>query len=220
MSDKERAHYIIDQMTPEQVSSFIVLFGYIDSPVPNSETLEADSFKEAKDWGLAKVYATRGEMNGSSGKYIKTAKSIKIIAFGMKSWRDAKSNDVKALLQRGGSIKIITMDPDCPNLKARERDEHDNTIGNSIRDLVKWAERLNSESASGKIEIRMHDHLPLDFLFLMNNRLFTGPYEYGKSSQQTVSFEYEITGDAYEYYEEFFDRLWENPEFCKDAMEN
>ena len=41
MSDKERAHYIIDQMTPEQVSSFIVLFGYIDSSVPNSETLEA-----------------------------------------------------------------------------------------------------------------------------------------------------------------------------------
>ena len=41
MSDKERVHYIIDQMTPEQVSSFIILFGYIDSPIPNDETLEA-----------------------------------------------------------------------------------------------------------------------------------------------------------------------------------
>ena len=41
MSDKERAHNIIDQMTPEQVSSFIVLFGYIDSSIPNAETLKA-----------------------------------------------------------------------------------------------------------------------------------------------------------------------------------
>lgn len=179
---------------------------------------DEDRFKDAKDWGLAHVYATRGEMNKSSGKYIKTAKSIKIIAFGMNSWRNAKTNDVKALLQRGGSIKIITMDPDCPNLKARERDENDYNIGKSIRDLITWAEKLNDESKKGKIEIRMHDHLPLDFLFLMNNRLFTGPYEYGKISQQTVSYEYEISGGAYEYYEQLFDELWENPDFCKEAL--
>ena len=41
MSDIERAHYIIDQMTPEQISSFIVLFGYFENPVPNGETIEA-----------------------------------------------------------------------------------------------------------------------------------------------------------------------------------
>ena len=181
---------------------------------------DEDKFKEAKEWGLAHVYSTRGEMNKSSGAYIKTAKSIKTIAFGMKSWRDARTDDVKALLHRGGSIKILTMDPDCPNLKAKERDDNDNHIGESIRDLVKWAKKLNSESVSGKIEVRMHDHLPLDFMFLMNNRLFTGPYEYGKSSQQIISFEYEISGDAYDFYESLFDHLWEDPEFCKDALEN
>ena len=179
---------------------------------------DEDRLKTVKDWGLEHVYPTRGEMNASTDAYLLKARSVKTIAFGMASWRDSKTADVKRLLQRGGSIKIITMDPDCDNLKARERDEHNKGIGDSIRDLIKWAERLNGESDSGKIEIRIHDHLPQEFIFLMDNRLFCGPYEYGKGSQQTVSFEYSVTGKAYEYYQDLFDNLWENKEFCRNAF--
>lgn len=179
---------------------------------------DEDEYRAAKEWGLEHVYPTRGEMNAASDHYLRTAKSLKTVAFGMRSLRDAKTEDVKKILERGGTVRILTMDPNCRNLKEREKDEKHNTIGDSIRDLIKWARALNEGPARGKIEVRMHDHLPLDFMFLMNNRLFTGPYVYGKLSQQTVSFEYNTVGKAYEYYEALFDSLWENKDFCRDAL--
>ena len=47
MSDKERAHYIIDQMTPEQIKAFIALFECHDyrtfkQPEENNKTSSAE----------------------------------------------------------------------------------------------------------------------------------------------------------------------------------
>lgn len=178
---------------------------------------DEDAFRSAKDWGLEHVYSTRGEMNHSCDEYMRHAKSIKIIAFGLRSLRDAPEADILRILSRNGKIKIITMKPGCEALTLREKDERQEISG-SIEELIAWAKDLNAKGMPGKIEIRYHDHLPLDFMFLMNNRLFTGPYEYGKVSQQTVSFEYSATGAAYEYYEKYFDRLWEDEHFCQDAL--
>ena len=178
---------------------------------------DEDAFRSAKAWGMEHVYSTRGEMNHTCDEYMRHAKSIKVIAFGLRSLRDASEADILRILERNGKIKIITMKPNCEALILREKDERQNISG-SIEELIAWAKDLNEKNLPGKIEIRYHDHLPLDFMFLMNNRLFTGPYEYGKVSQQTVSFEYSVTGAAYEYYEKYFDRLWADEHFCQDAL--
>lgn len=178
---------------------------------------DEDMFRSAKAWGLEHVYGTRGEMNQSCDEYMHHAKTIKVIAFGLRSLRDAQEADILRILDRGGSIKIITMKPGSKALCMREEDERQK-ISESIEELIAWAKTLSAKNMKGKIEIRYHDHLPLDFMFLMNNRLFTGPYEYGKISQQTVSFEYSVTGAAYEYYEKYFDHLWEDENFCQDAL--
>lgn len=173
-----------------------------------------------KRWGLEAVYHTRGVMNNSCDSYLEKAKKVDVIAFGLQSWRDSQQKQIDRILENGGIIRIITMKPECDNLKARERDEHslEKQISHSIINLLDWAKTENSKGYRGKVEIRYHDHLPLDFLFLMDNRLFTGPYEYGKSSQQTLSFEYNCSGEAYRYYEEYFNGLWNDKEFCSDAI--
>lgn len=181
-----------------------------------------DELESVKQWGLEAVYRTRGVMNGSSDLYFEKAKSVDIIAFGLKSWRDSQQDQIDKLLNRGGEIRIITMKPWCDALKAREIDENagEGGISHSIEQLIEWAKRENAKGYKGQIEIKYHDHLPLDFMYMMDNRLFTGPYEYGKGSQQTISFEYSNTGAAYEYYKDYFNKLWDDSGFCVDALKD
>lgn len=183
---------------------------------------DQDDLESVRQWGLEAVYRTRGEMNGSSDMYFEKAKSVDIIAFGLKSWRDSQQDQIERLLANGGKVRIITMKPGCCAIKARERDEHagDNSMSHSIEQLIEWAKNENEKGFKGKIEIRYHDHLPLDFMHMMDNRLYTGPYEYGKDSQQTISFEYNNTGTAYEYYKNYFNKLWEDSGFCEDALKD
>lgn len=176
-----------------------------------------DEDASVSNWGLAHVYNTRGEMNKSCDVYMAKAKSVDVIAFGLKSWRDSQQKEIENILKNGGRIRILTMVPKCETLKARERDENviEGEIGHQIENLITWADAENQKGYSGRIEVRCHDHLPSDFMFLMDNRLFTGPYEYGKGSQQTISFEYSSSGDAYKYYKDYFERLWKDPAFCR-----
>lgn len=178
---------------------------------------DEDPLKTARSWGLEKVYETRGEMNPSCDNYMEHAKMIKAIGFGFRSLRDSQERDIIEILRKGGKVKLITMKPECVAMQLREADENQN-ISNSIKDMIEWAKGINAMGLKGQIEIRYHDHLPQNFLFLMNNRLFTGPYEYGKTSQQTISFEYSVTGTAYEYYDRYFERLWNDTKFCYDAL--
>lgn len=176
---------------------------------------------EVKKWGLEKVYKTRGEMNHSCDRYLQKAKFVNAIAFGMRSWRTSQNKAIERILKQGGNIRIITMNPDSEFIAAREKDENatKGEISNSIRQMIVWADTINAKDYPGKIMIRCHWHLPLDFLFLLDNRLYTGPYEYGKISQQTISFEYNSSGTAYDYYREYFEDLWNNQEFCKEYHE-
>ena len=179
---------------------------------------DEDDFKTTKEWGLEGVYNTRGAMNDACDKYMPKSKSLRAIGFGFKSLRDAQEHVILEMLKKGGNIQIITMKPGCQALQIRQKDEGQD-IGNSIESLIKWADELNKMDFPGKIEIRYHDHIPSYFVFILDNRLYTGPYEYGKASQQTISFEYCLTGKAYEYYTSYFDRLWNNKSFCENALE-
>ena len=208
-------HSIIIGIGTSLIASAVVVF--------MTDTLTGrDEDTSVSNWGLAHVYDTRGEMNKSCDVYMAKAKSVDVIAFGLKSWRDSQQKEIENILKNGGRIRILTMEPECETLKARERDEKaiEGEIGHQIENLIAWADAENQKGYSGRIEVRCHDHLPPDFMFLMNNRLFTGPYEYGKGSQQTISFEYSSPGDAYKYYKDYFERLWNDQSFCTEALNN
>lgn len=173
------------------------------------------------DWGIEAIYSTRAEMNVSCDKYLKRAKKIDIIAFGLRSWRDSQAKLIERLLKNGCQIRILTMDPNCENLKQREKDEKQEigSIKHTIDQLSQWAEKLNSRGYKGRIMIRCYNAQPLNFMFLMDNRLFIGPYEYGKGSQQTISYEFNTSGEAYKYYTEYFLNLWGDSDFAKNVID-
>lgn len=204
---------VVSNVGTSILASAIMVF-MTDVLIGNNEPTDSSS------WGLEKIYATRGEMNGSCDKYLKKARHIDTIAFGMKSWRSTQQKAIERILKKGGTIRVITMKPGCQNLIQRERDElePDKNISYSIEQMIEWAKKMNAKRYDGKIYIRYHDHQPQEFVFLMDNRLFAGPYIYGKSSQQTISYEYNTTGGAYEYYKDYFNDLWDNAEFCEDAL--
>lgn len=181
---------------------------------------ENENEKLLRRWGIEALYATRGEMNISCDQYLKKAKSIDIIAFGLRSLRDSQSDTIEKMLASGGKIRILTMKPDCENLRQREKDElqEKGSISHTIRQLAEWAKKINESGNKGKIEIRYYDSQPLEFMFLMDNRLFNGPYEYGKGSQQTISFEYNNEGEAYRYYKNYFNNLWKDKKFCSETL--
>ena len=75
------------------------------------------------DWGIEAIYSTRGEMNVSCDRYLRKAKKIDIIAFGLRSWRDSQQKLIETLVKNGCQIRILTMDPTCANLKQSEKDD-------------------------------------------------------------------------------------------------
>ena len=167
------------------------------------------------------VYETRQAMNAACDDWLDIATRIDIMAFGLKSFRKTQQAQVERILAEGGNIRIITLMPGCDALFLREEEEHATkySLTYEILDMIAWAQDTNAKGFRGKIQVRCYDHLPQEFLFLIDSRVFVGPYEYGKDSQQCLSFEYDAESRMYEYYQNRFEELWNDPEFCVDALD-
>lgn len=170
-------------------------------------------------WGLEGIYETRQAMNRSTDEVLNQSENeLDIIAFGLRSFRDAKTKIIKEKVKRGLKIRIITLDPSSEFVTQREKDEKEvsGQIGKTILDLIKWVDDIKKESPDPKnISIKFYNSLPQDFYFRIDNHIFFGPYLYGKASQQTISYEFKGNSVGYEYYKDYFDELWNDPEFCR-----
>lgn len=165
-------------------------------------------------WGVEAIYRTRAEMNTSTNISLSKCKdTVEIVAFGLKSFRETKSDEVEKLLGKGVSIKILTIDSDSKILDFV--DEREELIAGStkkaIESLTSWVTALKDKSKNHDIEIRFYDALPLDFYFKVDERIYVGPYLKGISSQQTISYEFS-RGEGYSYWSRYFSKLWED---CK-----
>ncbi len=165
-------------------------------------------------WGVEAIYRTRAEMNNSTNISLSKSKdTVEIVALGLKSFREAKSDEVEKLLEKGVIIKILTINPDSRILGFVDERE-DLMIGatkKSIEGLVDWVANLKEKSVKYNIEIRFYDALPLDFYFKVDDRIYVGPYLKGLSSQQSISYEFS-QGEGYSYWSNYFVKLWEG---CK-----
>lgn len=172
-------------------------------------------------WGLEAIYETRQEMNRSTDKAFEILEhNLDIIAWGLKSFRDAKDRIVRAKVERGLKIRIIAPDPDSEYVRQREKDEREVPcqIKQTILNLAQWIEDLRRISPSREnIQIRYYNSLPEDFYFRVDDHIFTGPYLYGISSQQTISYEFRGPSHGFTYYSDYFERLWNNPEFFTES---
>lgn len=188
------------------------------SIIASSAVVYIDSFYEVKfrairdvmeKWKLAAIYKTRGAMNADCDTaQVEAKKEIDVIGFGLSSWRDSSTDEIKELLKKGVKIRIMTPNPESPFVLQRARDEGqaDDSIRHSINKLIEWGRELRD--AGGNIEIRTYDWLPMDFYFRIDGVLFIGPYLYLKGSQQTVTFKFEKDGLMYAEYTAYFERVW------------
>lgn len=159
-------------------------------------------------WKIVNIYQSRAIANLTIDAYQgKAKKRIDIIAFGLSSWRQAKEQLIDTMLNRGIQIRIITMDPNCSLLNLRDRAEGkaEGATKESILQLRAFFKQTNRRK---KVEIKYHQQLPLDFYFRVDDHIFVGPYIYGKESQQMITYEFEKGGEGFEYYSDYFDKLW------------
>lgn len=165
-------------------------------------------------WGVEALYNTRAEMNQSTNISLSKCKEeVEIVAFGLKSFRESKTEEIERLLDKGVSIKILTMNPESEMMRYVDGRES-LVIGSTkkaIEDLISWVSILKEKSGNRKVDIQFYDSLPLDFYFKVDERIYIGPYLKGLSSQQTISYEFS-SGEGYRYWSKYFNKLWES---CK-----
>lgn len=194
---------ISSSIVASAVVSFITA-GYIARRDKNAEVYER--------WGLNSISRTRAVINGEVDVLLdQHVSQVDIIAYGLKSFREAKDNRIKELIKQGTHIRIITVDYDSSLLNIKDKDEN-KLIGEtkeSIIQLSEWCKKKNKlDEAKGSIELRYIENLPTEVYFRVDDSCFTGPYEIGRESQQTITFRYTTQKEGGKYYVEYFEQLW------------
>jgi nucleoside 2-deoxyribosyltransferase len=177
---------------------------------------------EVGAWGLVGIFGTRQEMNiRVDSLFSELHDNLDICAFGLKSFRDAKSHIVRQKVRDGLRLRILCPHPESAFLCQRESDENalSGEIKKRIHDLTKWIHRLQAISPQREsVALKYYDSLPLDFYWHQQNWLFVGPYLQGRGSQQTITYEFAKGGRGYAYFTEYFQELWEDDVFAKEAL--
>lgn len=213
--DKKIGIILISIGTSIVASSIVV---YLSS----AYLLKQNNIRELiEKWGINGIYRTRQEMNISCNEFLNENNDfLDIIAFGLRSFRDSKNEIIKNKVRKGMKIRIITIDPTSEFLKQREIDEKEveGGIKNTIQQLIKWTNELKQEAKSeNQIRLKFYNTLPLDFYFRLDKVIYIGPYLYGITSQQTISYEYIRNSQGFEYYSNYFEKLWNDNNFSKEV---
>lgn len=164
----------------------------------------------SEQWGLQSITDKRATMNIEINEHMqKVSQNLDYIAFGMTSLRQGAESTVLDCLHRGAELRLLTVDPESPFLSVRDREEKkmEGSTATSIRQLVDWAKRLE-EKYPGKVKLRYNPAIPTEYYCRADRMIYTGPYQYGKESQQTITFAYKGPGLAFDYYTKYYDELW------------
>ena len=100
-------------------------------------------YQRAKDiseiWGISSIQEQRAVMNIQVDKYMQKAKNhIDILAYGLKSLRENRTETIKNALKRNVKIRIITVNPNNDLLALKDRDENKvkGSTAESINELM------------------------------------------------------------------------------------
>ncbi len=173
--------------------------------------------------GLQGIFSSRQSMNIYLDKlWEKPIKQLDIVAFGLKSFRDYRTDAIIHKVKEGMKIRLLTIKPFSDFLRQRERDEKlvENSIRKTILDLIKWRNYITGETKlTEAIEMKFYDSLPLDFFWKQDNNVFVGPYLHGIDSQQTITYQFLKKSKIGNFYSNYFEGLWKDSNFCNSSNE-
>ena len=182
----------------------------------NAFLVDAARYDPLDDWKLKRIAFTRADINSDCAAELRKAKyQVDIVAFGLQSFRNKSNSEIENYLKRGINFRILTMNPNSPFVLAREEEEDDTNIKNSIEKLIDWANRLNDKQYKGKIIIKGYSCMTLDFYWRVDDIIYVGPYWYGYDSQQTITYKFLEGGDGYKLYTDYFEELWNKTELSQ-----
>ena len=169
------------------------------------------------DWKLKTITSTRAEINSDCELEMERARhQIDVVAFGLRSFRTTHTDkQILAKLRKGINYRILTMDAQSEFVAAREDEENNKNIKDSIEELVKWADELNRNNTRGKIVVKGYSSMTLDFYWRVDNAIYIGPYWHGYESQQTITYKFIKGGKGFKTYSEYFEKLWNNDKLTK-----
>jgi hypothetical protein len=172
-------------------------------------------------WGLYGIYESRQEMNNDSNIELKKAKSsIDIMAWGLSGLRSIHDDLIKDKVRRGLKIRILCPNQDSPYVltRALEEGSAEEQIRQNILDLKAWIIELRSRAPSpNNVEMKCYTALPQDHYMRIDRNIYIGPYLFKKLSQQTISFSFKY-GEMYEFYTQYFNKLWEDETFSQAIL--
>lgn len=156
-------------------------------------------------WGIKSISETRGIINNEiSSLFEHKVRELDIIAYGLKSFREARDQRIRQLVTSGMKMRIITVNPENDVLIFKDKDENKvcGSTAASIIELLSWCKDI------GNIEVKCIDTLPTELYFRVDSDVFVGPYQIGRESQQTITIRFEGKADGVKYYNEYFEKLW------------
>lgn len=171
----------------------------------------------AESWGIVSIEEQRALMNIRIDENLQSTRhKYDIMAYGLKSLRDSRSEVVEGALKRGTKIRILTVDPTSEDLKKKDEEENiqSGSTAYSISDLITWVKRL-ADKYPQQCELHVSHFLPSLFFCREDDYIYVGPYQYGKESQRVITTEYKRGGKGFEYYNNLFEDLWNNPKYCE-----
>lgn len=180
-----------------------------------------DARKVIDIWGLKNI-EIRSILNSDINMQLENmSQGMDIVAFGMKNFLAAKGSLLEQKIKQGCTIRILTMHPDSQFLYQRDKEEGNVTgqIKNEILEMIKWAEKINdTQNNKGAIEIRSYNGLPQDMYQKVDNYVYVGSLHFGKTSQQTIAYEYKPGSKGADYYTKYFLSLWEDNSFSEKIL--
>lgn len=162
-------------------------------------------------------------MNIKSNECLENArKQIDIIAIGMTNFLNYKGDLLENKAMNGVKIRIIS----CDNLTMLEQREKDEKIGcggnvigtmkNDVQELSDWVQRVRNKE--GKVEIKYHSTYPGFSYLRIDDSIFFGPNLPLYRSQINFALEFDIKGQGGQYFNNYFDSLWDNNNICSKKL--
>lgn len=174
----------------------------------------------AETWGIVSVEARRNLMNPRIDARLKETKhQYDFLAYGLKSLREDNAIEAENALKRGAKLRIITVDPNIEELKLRDQEENkiEGSTADSINKLIEWYYELKKKYPE-QCELRIARFLPAWFYCREDDYVYVGPYQYGKDSQQVITTEYKRHGNGFDYYENYFEKVWNDLNYCRQLQ--
>jgi hypothetical protein len=153
---------------------------------------------------------------------MKMKTSIESYSLGSRDELNYQGEIIREQINHDLTIRILTPFPDSEFVMQREKDENcvKGEIRKSIKDLIIWAKDTNYlyPKQNNPIQIKYYKTLPLESYMRIDNRIFVGPFMVNKISQLTIAYEFKGNSKGFEYYNSYFDELWNHTELVKKAL--